>query len=95
MYQQNNVENAAIEGPPLTQSGLKPQIIQMEWYKGLKTKITIQLDHVESFIKEFAESGTVVQSQEEIICTHHSKKLRTLYKNGKHISNNTAPMRRG
>ena len=65
MYQQNNVENAAIEGPPLTQSGLKPQIIQMEWYKGLKTKITIQLDHVESFIKEFAESGTVVQSQEE------------------------------
>ena len=65
MIEENNVAEATVEGPPLTQSGLKPQIVPMEWYRGLKTKITIQLNNLEEFVKEFAEAGTVVKSREE------------------------------
>ena len=57
--------NAANDGPPLTQSGLEPKIVPMEWYRGLKSKCTLQLKHVENFVAEFNETGSVVQSQEE------------------------------
>ena len=58
-------ENTANNEPPLTPSGLKPRIVPMEWYRGLKSKCTIQLGYVENFVAEYNESGNVVQSQEE------------------------------
>ena len=65
MNEENNAAEATNEGPPLTQSGLKPRIVPWEWYRGLKTKITVQLKNVEEFVKEFDEAGAVVKSRDE------------------------------
>ena len=56
---------ALSDQPQLTPSGLKPKKVPMEWYRGLKTKITIQLQKVEKYVKDFEDSKEVVRSQEE------------------------------
>ena len=57
--------NPQLDRPPLLPDGSRAQKVPMEWYRGLKTKITIQLQLVENFIKEFTASKQVVRSQEE------------------------------
>ena len=49
----------------ITPTGLKPKKVPMEWYRGLKSKITMQLRNVEKFCTEFDQAEAVVRSQEE------------------------------
>ena len=56
---------AAAARPPLTPRGLEPKQVPMEWYRGLKSKITLNLKNVEEYVKEFEASGSVVRSAEE------------------------------
>ena len=61
--EQDNV--IPLDKPPLLPDGSRAQKVPMEWYRGLKSKITTQLQLVENFVKDFTTNKTVVRSQEE------------------------------
>ena len=54
-----------LDRPPILPDGSRAQKVPMEWYRGLKSQITLQLTLLENFIKEFESANQVVRSQEE------------------------------
>ena len=51
--------------PPILADGSRAQKVPMEWYRGLKSQITLQLTLVENFVQDFEAAEQVVRSQEE------------------------------
>ena len=58
-------EQPQIDRPPMLPDGTRAQKVLMEWYRGLKSKITLQLSLVENFVKDFHTNNQVIRSQEE------------------------------
>ena len=63
--EQARAEQPQLDKPPMLPDGSRAQKVPMEWYRGLKSKITSQLQVVENFVKDFTTNKKVIRSQEE------------------------------